>query len=327
MSNTQKQSLAREYVLKFPAIAKGAIALKLYEDYPAVFRDKEDARMNIRRAVGSNGPYSLRKEKQVKYEMPQLPPSQSAKRKFIDLPQIADNILWLSDVHIPNQENEAIELALDYGKKNKINCIVLGGDILDNTPFTSHDSPPPSPEDVADFFDYCEIFLKRIRTLFPTAHIIWLEGNHDAWYVRYLMKKAPMLFNDPYYRIPERLNLKQFNIDYYEQNVIARAGKLHMHHGHLIIRGIFSPVNAARGVFTKAKSSMIIGHVHSTSEHSEGNIKGEDIGCWSVGCLCTLAPDYDPFNTKHNLGFAHIKVDKNGDFQVFNKRIINNKVF
>lgn len=327
MSNTQKQSLAKEYVLKFPAIAKSTIALKLFEDHPAVFKDKEDARMYVRRATGSNGEWSLTKSKQVKYEMPKLPPTQSAKRKFIDLPAIANNILWLSDVHIPNQENEAIELALTYGKKNKINCVVLGGDILDNTPFTSHDSPPPSPDDVVDFFDYCEIFLKRIRTLFPTAHIVWLEGNHCNWYVRYLMKKAPMLFNDSYYRIPERLNLKQYNIDFYEQNVILRAGKLNMHHGHLIVRGMFAPVNAARGVFVKTKSSMLVGHVHSTSEHSEANIKGEIIGCWSTGCLCTLAPDYDPFNTKHNLGFAHVTVDKNGDFQVFNRRIIGNKVF
>ena len=327
MANTQKQSLAKEYILKFPSIAKSTIALKLFEDYPAIFKDKEDARMFVRRATGANGKYSLMKEKQTKFQTPELPPSLSSKRKFIDLPKIANNILWLSDIHIPNQENEAIELALKYGKENKINCVVLGGDIIDNTPFTSHDSPPPSADDVIDFFDYCEIFLSRVRTMYPTAHIIWLEGNHDAWYVRYLMKKAPMLFNDSYYRLPQRLNLKKYNIDYYEQNVIARAGKLHMHHGHLIIRGMFAPVNAARGVFTKAKSSMIIGHVHTTSEHSEGNIKGEDIGCCSTGCLCTLAPDYDPFNTKHNLGFAHIKVEKNGDFQVFNKRIIGNKVF
>lgn len=327
MANTQKQTLAKEYILKYPSIAKSTIALKLFEDYPAIFRDKEDARIFIRRATGANGAFSLKKEKQIKFQNPELPPSQSAKRKFVDLPKIANNILWLSDVHIPNQDNEAIELALNYGVKNKINTIVLGGDILDNTPFTNHDSPPPSPEDTVDFFDYCEIFLGRLRTLFPKAHIVWIEGNHDNWYVRYLMKKAPMLFNDHYYRLPQRLNLKHYNVDFYEQNVVVRAGKLHMVHGHTIIRGFGSPVNAARGVFTKAKSSMIIGHVHTTSEHSEGNIKGEDIGCWSTGCLCTLAPDYDPHNTKHNLGFAHIVVEENGEFQVFNKRIIGNKVF
>ena len=109
MANTQKQALVKEYILRFPAIAKSTIALKLYEDYPAVFRDKEDARLFVRRMTGANGNYAINKNKQVKFEMPKLPPSQSAKRKFVDLPAIANSILWLSDIHIPNQENEAIE--------------------------------------------------------------------------------------------------------------------------------------------------------------------------------------------------------------------------
>jgi len=72
---------------------------------------------------------------------------------------------------------------------------------------------------------------------------------------------------------------------------------------------------------------MLIGHVHTTSEHSESNIKEENIACWSSGCLCTLSPDYDPHGTKHNLGFAHIMVEKDGNFEVRNKRIINNKIY
>jgi hypothetical protein len=140
------------------------------------------------------------------------------------------------------------------------------------------------------------------------------------------MKKAPMLFNDDYFRLPQRLDLKKYSVDFYEQHIVVRAGRLHMLHGHTIVRGFMAPVNAARGVFMRAKSSMIIGHVHSTSNHSETNIKEEPISCWSTGCLCTLAPDYDPHNTKHNVGFAHILVEPNGEFEVINKRIINNKI-
>lgn len=316
----QKINLAEEYILKFPSISKKSIAEKLYNDFPALFKDSEDARFVVRRVTGSAG----RKGKVV--HTPDLPPSIMRSREFVDLPISSNNILWLSDVHIPNQDNEALTLAIAYGVKNKVNCIVLGGDILDNTPFTNHDSPPPSADDVVQFFEYCEIFLSHLRTKFPKAHIVWIEGNHDNWYVRYLMKKAPMLFNDEYFRLPQRLDLKKYNVDFYEQHIVVRAGKLHMLHGHTIVRGFMAPVNAARGVFMRAKSSMIIGHVHSTSNHSETNIKEEPISCWSTGCLCTLAPDYDPHNTKHNLGFAHILVEKNGEFEVINKRIINNKI-
>lgn len=320
----EKQQLAAEYVAKFPSISKSSIAAKLYNDHAHIFNSVEDARTFIRFVTHSFG-----SRKSSKYKIthtPDLPPSKIKSRQFVDLPVSSNNILWLSDIHIPNQDNDAIKLAIEYGAKQKVNCIVLGGDVLDNTPFTSHDAPPPSPDDVVEWFEYCQIFLSHLRTKFPKAHIIWLEGNHDNWYMRYLMKKAPMLFNDDYYKLPQRLDLKKFNIDFYEQHIVVRAGKLHMLHGHTIVRGMFAPVNAARGVFIRAKSSMIIGHVHSTSNHSETNIKEEPISCWSTGCLCTLAPDYDPHNTKHNVGFAHILVEKDGNFEVLNKRIINNKI-
>jgi predicted phosphodiesterase len=325
-----KTELAVEYVLKFPSISKSSIAVKLFDDYPTLFKNPEDARTFVRRATGSS--FATYKGKKYNFKdkvahTPDLPPSIKKDRFFIDLPVSSNNILWLSDIHLPNQDNEAIKIAIDYGKKNKINCIVLGGDILDNTPFTSHDAPPPSASDVREWFDYAEIFFSHLRTIFPKAHIVWLEGNHDNWYVRYLMKKAPVLFDDEYYRLPERLNLKKYNIDFYEQHIVVRAGKLHMVHGHTIVKGVFAPVNAARGVFMRAKSSMIVGHVHSTSSHSESNIAEDEIACWSVGCLCTLAPDYSPHGTKHNLGFANILVEKNGNFEVLNKRIINGKIY
>lgn len=319
-----KNQLGIEYLSKFPSISKSSIAAKLYNDYSHVFSNVEDARTIIRRMSGANGEFSSKKVNIP--HTPELPPSTMKNREFVDLPISSNKILWLSDIHIPNQDNEALSLAIEYGVKNKINCIVLGGDVLDNTPFTNHDAPPPSKEDVVNWFEYCQIFLSHLRTKFPKAHIVWIEGNHDNWYVRYLMKKAPMLFDDEYFRLPQRLDLKKYNVDFYEQHIVVRAGKLHMLHGHTIVRGFMAPVNAARGVFMRAKSSMIIGHVHATSNHSETNIKEEPISCWSTGCLCTLAPDYDPHNTKHNLGFAHILVEENGEFEVINKRIINNKI-
>jgi predicted phosphodiesterase len=322
---SQKIQLAADYVLKFPSISKSSIAAKLFNDYEAIYSSQEEARTYVRRVTGANGEYSNRKVSVP--HTPDLPPSKCSSRKFVDLPVSSNNILWMSDIHIPNQDNDAIKLAIEYGKKEKINCIVLGGDILDNTPFTNHDAPPPSADDVVEWFEYCQIFLSHLRTIFPKAHIVWIEGNHDNWYVRYLMKKAPMLFNDEYFRLPQRLDLKKYNVDFYEQNIVVRAGKLHLLHGHTIVRGFMAPVNAARGVFTRVKSSMLIGHVHTTSEHSESNIKEENIACWSSGCLCTLSPDYDPHGTKHNLGFAHIMVEKDGNFEVRNKRIINNKIY
>ena len=636
---TNKNTIIRQLLKDFPNNSKRSIAAKAAHDYPMLFT-VESARFILRSITGSAGDYHKKIMKnQVKHE-PQLPESKAKEREFYKVER--KNILWLSDIHIPNQNNKALELAVEYGKKQKVDCIILGGDVMDNTPFTAHDAPPPSPNDVREYFEMTQQFLEWLRSKFPKAHIIWIEGNHcyikgtevltDSgfkmfedltdkdlvaqfdnkrnisfskplnilsrqyngvvydikhnfsrqivtdlhdvvvngkkkkakdlinsdldgifgngfinnkdypiddnmlkflvnlicdgcvfvtkgknsekvrfqfklskerkinnlknilnnlgldytykickktgvnklqpyyirlykkdvtkhifnlidnkkefpsffaklskrqaeivlneisitdgtvcdnsiswvttskndceviqqmcifngincfiskydnksgfnngklqyktkikilkplltkniksyqyngivncvqmplgtvvtrydgkvafsgncnWMMRWLMKKAPILFNDPYYHLPQRLDLKKYNIDFLEQHVILQIGKLHATHGHTIVKGVFAPVNAARGVFMKTKSNYIIGHCHTTSQHLETNIKGEQIGCWSTGCLCELSPSYDPHNTKHNLGFAHIVVDDKGGFVVHNKMIVNNTI-
>lgn len=321
---TNKNVILRELLEQFPKVSKSAIARKAVDLYPTLF-DFENARTMIRSITGASGVRQKTHTRNIiKHEGPELPPSRASERKFFRVER--KNILWLSDIHIPNQNNEALELAVNYGLNANVDCIILGGDIMDNTPFTSHDAPPPSPDDVRDFFEMTQKFLEWLRAKFPAAHIIWIEGNHDNWLMRWLMKKAPILFNDPYYHLPQRLDLKKYNVDFFTQEVILQMGKLNASHGHTIVKGVFAPVNAARGAFVKTKSNYIIGHVHTTSQHIESNIKGEQIGCYSVGCLCELSPSYDPHNTKHNLGFAHIQVGDNGNFVVHNNMIINGKI-
>ncbi len=119
-----------------------------FERHPHLFDNPESARMMIRQVTGAAGVRNKKITRNIMEHNPQLPPSNCKEREFQVLPKECNNILWLSDVHIPNQDNEAIELAVEYGKQNDVNCIVLGGDILDNTPFTSHDAPPPGLDDV-----------------------------------------------------------------------------------------------------------------------------------------------------------------------------------
>lgn len=326
---TQINKVTREILEKYPNSSKRALSELLFENYPTLFASSEHARAIIKHITCK---YSNYKNKiNHKTDFDRINPfglnySKAKERQFVTIPTAYNNILWLSDIHFPNHDIKALTSALNYGIENKINCIVLGGDILDNEPFTNHDAPPPSKNDVLDWFEMVEDFLDMLKSKFPKAKIYWLEGNHDNWYVRYLMKKAPMLFGDEYYRLPQRLNLKSKGIDFLEQNIILKAGKLQLLHGHTVVRGVFPPVNPARGVFLKTKSSTLIGHVHQNSYHPERNLKGDIIGCWSVGCLCTLAPDYDPHNTKHGNGFAHIQTKPNGHFKVELKEIFEGEI-
>jgi predicted phosphodiesterase len=324
---TQSGKLAREYLTKFPSSSISSLAKLLIKDHPAVFTSVEGARSTLR---GHSDP-NYHKNRPTKLDViPRaykftsdnpfgLPESQGHDRKFFQLN--GKKILWLSDIHFPNQDNGALSNALQYGKDDKIDCIVIGGDLFDNEPFTSHLAPPPILSDVRLWFELVGEFLDMLKIKFPKASIHFMEGNHDAWYKRYLMSKATLLFHDEYFTLSARLKLREKGILFHPENTIVNAGKLPLSHGHMIVKGFFSPVNPAKGVFNKIKSSMLIGHCHQTSEHSESTLKGEVITTYSTGCLCTLAPNYDPFNTRHNLGFARIDVDKMDNYKVYNKRI------
>ena len=328
---THKRKLVIAALEKFPNSSKHSIAKYLFEKHPLHWNSLDSARYNVRELTGATGIRNaeINIKRKVEYTPSNqygLGESKAKKRQFVNIPTNYNNIIWMSDIHFPNHDIEAITAALDYAKKVKINCIVLGGDILDNEPFTNHDAPPPSATDVVDWFTMVENFLDMLKKHFPQAKIYWLEGNHDAWYKRYLMKKAPVLFNDEYFRLPQRLGLKKRGIEFLDDNIILKAGALHLSHGHTLVRGFLAPVNPARGLFLKTKSNYIMGHVHQNSYHPERNVKGEIIGCWSVGCLCTLAPDYDHHNTKHGQGFAHITVGERGAFKVDLKEIYNGRI-
>jgi hypothetical protein len=142
----KKRDLAIKALLEFPKLSKGSIVRYLLETYPAIFDDFENTRAIVRDVCGSKG--KDRKHRQAVDHQPdhitqyQLPQTKGEKRKFIELPKECHNVLIISDIHFPNHDVQALGKALQYGKDNNINCIVINGDLLDNEPFTNHDAPP-----------------------------------------------------------------------------------------------------------------------------------------------------------------------------------------
>lgn len=117
----------------------------------------------------------------------------------------------------------------------------------------------------------------------------------------------------------------KYGVGHVADRRVIRLGKLNVIHGHEYRPGVQAPVNPARGIFLRAKSAVLCGHFHNTSEHHEPTITGKPQGAWSVGCACALDPFYMPLN-KWNRGFALVHVGRGGDFRVENKRVINGEM-
>lgn len=328
----KRAAKVEQYLRDYPEEQNSPLARAIFKKYPKMFDNVEQVRYMIRYRRGAAGTKYIPKDKShirpkgyVKPNPFNIPESAKLERPPFVLPKTSNNILWLSDIHVPYHNAEAITAALTYGKKNKINTIVLGGDLLDFSKLSRFE-PDPEHRDIVEEFNTAIALLKSFRKAFPDAAFYFMEGNHDERYKKWLFTKCVEIFSDPYYSLEQRLGLKELKITLIDGHTLVKAGKLNMLHGDKVIRGVFAPVNSARGAYLRAKANLIIGHTHQVSEHTEGNLNGERVSCWSTGCLCELRPKYDSFNSKHVHGFAHILVENSGDFQVKNYKIINGKL-
>jgi predicted phosphodiesterase len=233
--------------------------------------------------------------------------------------------LLISDLHIPYHNIDAITIALDYGKKEKVNTIFINGDLLDCHTVSKFE-PDPKKRSIKEEFDATKEFLVQLRKAFPKALIYWLKGNHCIRWEKFLYSKVREIWNDDYFFLEERLQLNSVGVKILDDKVLVKAGKLSITHGHHIFKGAFTPVNPSRGAFLRAKQSLIVGHLHRPSHHPETDLDGKIISCWSTGCLCELRADYSPLvgNTMH--GFAHIQIASDGDYTVKNYSIIKGKL-
>jgi hypothetical protein len=320
--------LVIEYIQKFPKTSKNSLAELLFNDHPLVFNSKEVARARVRYYYGAHGK-EHHKYKQFETQSMHtrenpygLPESDSVPFEPYKLPKANNNILFLSDIHLPYHDIKAITLALDYGKEKNVNTIYLNGDIMDFYKASFHEQDPRK-RDLKGEFDTAREFIDLLKKHFPTAKIFYKEGNHCQRWSRYLRVKAPAVLGMEEFELPTILRLGEKGVTWIPNRQLVQMGKLNAIHGNEYKGG--GGINVARTLWLRAGDNVIAGDKHKTQSGLKTNIDKSVTGTWSVGCLSELNPDYLPFN-EWNLGFAHITIESNGQFSVHNKTIINGKV-
>lgn len=314
-----------EYGMEMPTLKLARI---MYKKENLSFNNVEDCRDSLRAIEGKKktGGYKVTHRIEDRPKNPyNLPESYQEKREPYILPKQCNNILLISDLHIPYHDIDAITIALEYGVREEVNTIVINGDMLDFCRISRFETDF-SKRSVRQEFDSAKSFLQVLRQVFPNAEIYWIKGNHDQRYEKYLFQKAQEIWDDPYFKLEERLRLNEERIRLIDDKILVKAGKLAITHGHHIFKGIFTPVSPARGAYMKAKQSVIVGHLHRSSHHVESDMEGNLNAAWSTGCMCQLKMDYSPLISNSQHGFAHITVDPNGDFTVKNYSIISGKL-
>jgi len=230
----------------------------------------------------------------------------------------AKKVLFISDTHIPFHDKKAIETALNYGKD--ADTIILGGDVMDIYQ-GSYFSKDPSIAKLKDEIEICIKFLDYLREKFPSAQIIYYEGNHEIRLKRYVNDKAPLLYGIESVLLESLLQLKLKGIQYVENGVGLKVGGLTMIHGNET--GCRGGVNIANTMVNKTYTNCLFGNFHKTQQTLRTDLNGVMFANWSVGCLCGLNPRYLPKGNQWNWGFAKIEI-YGKEFEVQNKIILDN---
>ena len=261
----KKTAVAREWRTKYPDHPTLKLARMMHAKNRLLFDDVEDARSILRYIEGKHGDTQRKSVKNTEtfkqearpFNPYNLPESHQEKRPPFVLPKVCNNILLISDLHIPYHDIGAITLALDYGVKNKVNTIFINGDLIDNANLSRFEKDL-NKRSVKEEFDATKAFLVSLRKTFPKSFIYWLKGNHCIRLEKFLAQKASEIWDDPYFHLEERLRLNEQKVTLLDDKVLVKAGKLSISHGHHIFKGIFSPVSPARGAYMKALEEKTI---------------------------------------------------------------------
>lgn len=214
-----------------------------------------------------------------------------------------------SDIHIPFQDNDAVESFIKYCKEKKPEAIVLNGDVLDMfmlSKFTKGEGRNPLEE-----ITMCRELLASVRNACPNAEIYYVIGNHENRLEKYVLTKAPELAS---------LIEDVFSIIKTEDFKIRGCASLTINdnfvckHGTLL--GNKSGLSAIKEM-ENAYMSGATGHTHRLCKYIARK-SGRKFVWIETGCLCDLNPEY-MVNPNWQAGFAELKFK---DSKLYHSRVI-----
>jgi predicted phosphodiesterase len=332
IKESPKGILVLDYLKKYKGYGHKTIARALCTHHPEHFASVEQARNAVRYYNGSFGA-SGRKHRKIekthngdahRANPYRIPSADHKDYKPYILDKNARKVLIISDVHVPFHSVSALTSVIDRAKEYQPDTIFINGDFMD-CHHLSRFTKDPGTRHFKEELEICRQILDMLLNEIAPTRCVWKEGNHEERYQIYMANRAPELLELDHFNFEKVFGLDVLGVGWVDEKQIVKIGNLPIIHGHEYVRSVFSPVNVAKGYYTKAKSSVMVSHHHQTSEHTDPDILGSVMTAWSIGCLCDLSPKYMPLN-RWNHGFAELNLSSSGSFKVDNYRIDKGKL-
>ena len=324
-----KGEIIKKYLAKYPKTPIQTLAKKIYSEHKAEFKDVENVRGAIRYHTGKKGLANLKKLTDKSF----VKTEQAPKNPWVNFPEsyaetrepyilAPGRWLILSDIHLPYHDEKALKTALNYGIDNGFNNLLINGDLIDFYQLSRFEKDPRK-RSLKQELDATRQLIEIFVSLFDT--VVYKLGNHDERYEKWMFVKAPELLDCDEFQLEVLLRLGEQGVTMVKDKRIIVAGKLNILHGHEFPGGS-GGVNPARSIFLKASDSVLVGHYHKTSSHTETTLNGDLITTHSSGHLAESSPLYLPYN-KWNHGFCTLDLHTDGTYHLQNLRISKGKVY
>ena len=325
----RKGEIVKKYLTKYPKLPALTLSKKIYSEHKAEFKDVEHIRGLIKYYTGKKGIKAITRLKDksfVKKEQASTNPWSSFPESYAETrePYILPSGRWLilSDIHLPYHDEKALKTALNYGIDNGFNNLLINGDLIDFYQLSRFEKDPRK-RTFKQELDATRQLIEIFVSLFD--NVVYKLGNHDERYEKWMFVKAPELLDCDEFQLDVLLRLGEHKVTMIKDKRIIIAGKLNILHGHEFIGGS-GGVNPARSIFLKASDSVLVGHYHKTSSHTETTLNGDLITTHSAGHLAESSPLYLPYN-KWNHGFCTLDLHTDGTYHLQNLRISKGKVY
>lgn len=232
-------------------------------------------------------------------------------------------VLFIPDTHRPYHDKRAWKLLLKVAKSHKFSTIVVGGDFGEFYCTNGHRKDPNRNrfleweiKDINEGLDELDA-LKSKRKIF-------LQGNHEENLERYLIDKAPELFN--VVTTQGLLKLKERGWEYYPyRKKKAKIGKISVAHD----LGNAGP-NAVAKALSDFQDNIVINHIHRMIYVIGGDMQGTKHVACSFGWLGDVEHidymDRDKARKEWALGFGIGYLQPNGVMHITPIPIIDYKV-
>lgn len=229
-------------------------------------------------------------------------------------------VVVANDFHVPFHHTKALRLFMRLLRDEQPDWLILNGDLMDFWSISPFDKTPRVGVSFEEEIRQGKRILRAFRRAVPKARITWLEGNHELWLRKFLLKNARALYGLSALSVPELFGLRELGITYqpcsptatrFTDNFI-RVGKLYVGHWNKVAKhGGF----AAKGLVADKGVSLLQGHTHRFGAHARTTVDGRVLYGFENFCMCELSASYVA-RPNWQLGFSAVYLEPgSGRFQ------------